>query len=81
MSIWTASASSLTSKGSEVKTPQPRNEALSKPATPAAKRASAAGPPSLYLRRRRRSAGERNGGGGDWVAAAHVSLDSGASAM
>jgi len=35
--------------GSEVKTPQPRKERASKPATPASKRASAAGPPSLYV--------------------------------
>ena len=32
-----------------MKTPQPRNARLSKPATPASKRASAAGPPSLYV--------------------------------
>jgi hypothetical protein len=35
--------------GSLVKTPQPRKERASKPATPASNRASAAGPPSLYV--------------------------------
>ena len=39
-----------TRTGSLVKTPHPRKDRASKPATPASNRASAAGPPSLYLR-------------------------------
>jgi len=43
------SAPSETSKGSDVKMPQPRKARASKPATPASKRASAAGPPFSYV--------------------------------
>ena len=35
--------------GSDVKMPQPRKARASKPATPASKRASAAGPPFSYV--------------------------------
>ena len=53
MSICTLSWSSETSKGSEVKIPQPRNARASCPATPASKAATPAGPASLYLRANR----------------------------